>query len=52
MNLIESSQAAGVYLRAVVVERTKLVISILLNGGEKQVTAKIFELFDIDYMYL
>lgn len=46
------SQAAGVYLEEVVVERCKLVIYILLNSGEKQVIANTFELFDVDCMYL
>lgn len=35
-----------------VVDRTKLVISILLIKGEKQVIANTLELFDIDGMYL
>lgn len=38
-------------LEEVVKERTKLVISILLNSSENQV-AKSFELFDVHCMYL
>lgn len=52
MDLTESSQAAGVCFGEAVVERTKLVSSILLNKDEKQVIAKTFDLFEIDGMYL
>lgn len=51
MDFTGPSQAAGVYLEEVVVERTKLVIYILLTSGEKQVLAKTFELFDVECMH-
>lgn len=52
MDFSGPSQAAGVYLEEVVVERTKMVIYILLNSGEKQVSTKTFELLDVDCVYL
>lgn len=52
MNFSGPSQAVGVYLEEVEVERAKLVMYILLNSGEKQVLAKTFELFHVGCMHI